>query len=292
MEATNLTVHYKHDKAVISFNQQVDSASILNLCEEIDTAVDDYHYRKVQIRIESPGGEIDALQYYIDKLPQWRRKQVQLETMALMQSSSAAALMLSLGDLGKRSAAPSANLLYHNARVYGSREPLTSEGLGELERRLSRIDDKMLMRLLRHLYADLDDRYFDFIENYQCVLRDDSKEIDINALRLLSAPGFARSLDTYTDTDSNRQSNREILKLKIASKLPNLDKKAPELIKLKTVADLFRALDGQPLRRKDSLILAWLSHRFDSYYQHFRIDKPMTPAEARAENLIDIIEGV
>lgn len=288
MNTAQIPIHYEHDKAIICFSQQVDSTSILTLCEEIDTAVDYYDYKKIQIKIESPGGAIDALQFYVDKLRQWRRRGIRFETMALMQSCSAAALMLSLGDLGQRRAVPSANLLYHNARIFDTRRPLTSDHLGELERRLSQIDDKILLELLRHLYSGLDDRYFAFVENYKSVLNNDAKELDTNSLRLL--PGLSRPLNAYDNSIAVSRPSREMLRAKIDSKLPNLNKVAPELLAATTLAEFQQALECHGIKQKSPLTLAWLSYRFESYHQLFIADEFITPTDAQEKNLIDTIE--
>jgi len=288
MNTASIPIHYEHDKAIICFSQQVDSASILTLCEEIDTAVDYYDYKKIQIKIESPGGAIDALQFYVDKLKQWRRKGIRFETMALMQSCSAAALMLSLGDLGRRCVAPSANLLYHNARIFDTSQPLTSDHLGELERRLSQIDDKILLELLRHLYSGLDDRCFAFVESYKSVLSNDSRELDTSSLRLL--PGLSQSLKDYDNSVARSKPSREILRGKIDAKLPNLDKEAPKLLEAATLAEFQQTLACHGTKKKIPLTLSWLSYRFESYRQLFSADKLISPADAQEKNLIDTIE--
>jgi len=89
-------------------------------------------------------------------LAEWRALGVIVETVAIMSVNSAAAIILSLGDVGCRSAYPVAQLLYHNGR---SKPPssCTKEDFELFASELKRIDSHLHDQLIRHIYGDDDD---------------------------------------------------------------------------------------------------------------------------------------
>ena len=134
---------------------EVTPESILELCSAIDAAVYYYHFRHIKIEICSPGGELLALQHYLSKLAEWRNLGVIVETVAIMSVASAAAIILSLGDVGYRSAYPVAKLVYHNGRA---KPPsfCTKEDFAQFCSALERIDNHLQAQLIRQIYGDDD----------------------------------------------------------------------------------------------------------------------------------------
>ena len=130
--------------------------SIIKLCDDIDQAVKYYKYRHVKIEICSPGGAILALQHYIFKLGEWRKLGVTIETVAIMSVASAAAMILSLGDVGHRSAYPVAKLLYHNSLIPSSSGG-HKEHFTQIASELEYIDDYLQGHLVKHIWADDND---------------------------------------------------------------------------------------------------------------------------------------
>ncbi|MCL1894882.1 MAG: type IV secretory system conjugative DNA transfer family protein, partial [Holophagaceae bacterium] len=152
-EPEQLTAHYKSQDIISTHRLQgeVTADSILKLCDEIDNAIEYLQLRHVRIEICSPGGVIKALQHYLCKLAEWRQKGVTIATTALIDASSAAAMLLSLGDVGYRTAYSTASLLYHNSRVSATSFG-TAESLGKLTGDLQRIDNLMQTELVKHIY--------------------------------------------------------------------------------------------------------------------------------------------
>lgn len=117
-EYTATTIRYEHDRAVARLVGEVGVESILSLCDRIDLALEYYQYADIVIQLASPGGAVTALEHFLTRLTQWRATPgVHIETVALTHAASAAALILSLGDIGCRSAYASSELLYHSSRM-------------------------------------------------------------------------------------------------------------------------------------------------------------------------------
>ena len=189
-------VIYEQHRAVVRFSGPVDTDSIFALCDEIDFAINYYFYQRVAIEIDSPGGEVRSLLYFLQKLKGWRRLGAAIETFALTQCASAAAYMLSLGDLGCRSSMPRAALLYHNARIYSSaQQSLTSDQLEKLRTSLSQTDAEMLVALLRHMYGQLNDDHFKCLEELVGNLPYPERSIRIENLSMLNTPRLEKRLN-------------------------------------------------------------------------------------------------
>jgi ATP-dependent protease ClpP protease subunit len=131
---------------------EVTAGSILSLCNNIDQAVYYFQYRHITIEICSPGGSVSALEHFFNKQIGWRKRNVIFETVATISTASAAAMMLSLGDVGHRKAYSTASLHYHYSRIQTSGEVFTKVALDQRSASLSKIDDKFISELVRHVY--------------------------------------------------------------------------------------------------------------------------------------------
>ena len=177
----------------------VTAESIVKLCDEIDSAVCYYQYRYIKIEICSPGGEVLALQHYLSRLAEWRKLGVTIETVALMSVASAAAIILSLGDVGHRSAYPVARLLYHNGMARPSSFG-TKEDFAQVANELQRIDSHLQARLVKHICGNDNDSV--------------PKFINLLALRKRKSNGkkmnhYMPTLDGPNDSDLRNPSRRQ-----------------------------------------------------------------------------------
>lgn len=148
----------------MTFTGKVTFESVHDLVKTIDSAVNYYFFKKVKIEINSPGGELKALQLFISKLQEWRAKGVVIETHAMCNVASAAAVMLSLGNVGYRTAMKDSEILYHNVRVMGQMV-VTSEKAKQLNDDLQRVDQKIMHSLLEHNEQSIS-RVFDASEAF------------------------------------------------------------------------------------------------------------------------------
>ena len=131
----------------------VNERSILALCAEIDLAVGYYRYNRVRLLIDSPGGKLGCLEYFLSRLEGWRRDvHLRLATTALTQAFSAAAIMLAMGEIGHRSAYPCAQILIHDTRIVLG-DVLDRRQLARLHRAVSAADRRLLRKLAMHIHS-------------------------------------------------------------------------------------------------------------------------------------------
>ncbi len=149
---------FEKNKAVVTLTGEVNFQSISELVTAIDLAITYYFFDRIKIEINSPGGELKALQIFIAKLKDWRSRGVVIETHAMSNVASAAAVMLSLGNVGYRTAMVDAEVLYHNVRVMGQMV-ITSEKAKQLNDDLTKIDQKILNSLMEHNQECIEDTF-------------------------------------------------------------------------------------------------------------------------------------
>ena len=147
-----VNIEHKQTHAIVTFTGSVTESSVIELVSAIDRLRSDYFYHRINLRIASPGGEVIALDYFIEALSNWKRQALTVTTRALTTCSSAAAIMLSLGD--RREASSSSILLYHYSRMSAEHHgPMTSDSAEEVSRRLKNVDDRMRARLVDRVAA-------------------------------------------------------------------------------------------------------------------------------------------
>ncbi|MRR06057.1 MAG: hypothetical protein EG828_03795 [Deltaproteobacteria bacterium] len=280
---------YEENRAVIRFTGLVSNETIFALCDEVDFAASYYYYSRVAIEIDSPGGELKSLLYYISKLKEWREKGIRIETLAMTQCASAAAFMLSLGDLGCRRSMPNAALLYHGSRIYGSNQPLTADRLDRLSTDLNLTDARLLVELMRHLYPDVPDDHFVLLSEVTCKLPDPESEVRYDVIktfknrrlrRFLEALKYAEKSTEYLQAKDNL--HREVLR--------ELGKVTQEVEGIATYLDLAKRLEGIPVEQRDTMAIGWLYLRFQHYQSFFSQDFFITPEKAIGECLIDSVK--
>lgn len=154
---TAVSAKYETDRAVVRLVGTVSVESILALCDEVDLAVEYYQYPAVELQLASPGGDVTALDHYLARLKQWRSPPVvRIETLGLTEAASAAAIILSLGDIGARSAYTSTRLLYHDPRAMIPENTVaTRASLGQLSAALADADRRMLDLIVEHIWTGL-----------------------------------------------------------------------------------------------------------------------------------------
>lgn len=146
---------YKKNYCIVRLLKDVNSLSIIKLCDEIDILIDYFQYKEIEIHINSPGGSIDSLLFYTNKLAEWRRNNVVIKTVVLTEASSAAAMILSLGDISNRKAYSTSKLLYHKGRYHtSSGNVLTSNDLSRMNSSLINVDEKLLNLVTDHIYTN------------------------------------------------------------------------------------------------------------------------------------------
>ena len=146
----NISFVHARDHAAVLFAGELDWEAAHTLVSTLETVIDRYFYRRVELVIASPGGLTQALEYYLGAVHHWQRQQVHFRTRVISSASSAAAVMVSLGD--DRVAEPGAKLLYHHARAFPGAEVTASE-TAELQAALHAADQRLIGHLCDRVLA-------------------------------------------------------------------------------------------------------------------------------------------
>lgn len=144
----NLSLHL--DYASVLLDGDLDWPRVHEVAHAVETAVEHYLYGLVEIRVRSPGGSNAGLRHLVDRLSVCRERGVRFRVRAVGRTSSAAALLVALGD--ERVADKGARLLFHGARMY-RRGDLDAATCGALHAKLCTADERMIARLVERALA-------------------------------------------------------------------------------------------------------------------------------------------
>jgi ATP-dependent protease ClpP protease subunit len=138
--------------AILRVRGELLQDTALDLCAAIHQASTYWHYDRLVLEINSPGGELLALRALVHEMNWWRGQRGRVETAGQMQAGSAAALLLSLGDVGRRVVCPHTELVFHHTRVMTQgAQALTAQHAGAAARRLEQADVTLLRQLTEHI---------------------------------------------------------------------------------------------------------------------------------------------
>ena len=140
------------NSATLTLSGAIDQPLALDMREKLRLASDYYKYDRIEIAINSPGGEALALKALVGEMQCLRTRGCTVSTTAMMEAGSAAALVLALGDVGHRKVQPYSNLMFHHTRIIRSGEhALTAIGASAAARNLESFDETLMAMLLLHL---------------------------------------------------------------------------------------------------------------------------------------------
>ena len=146
---TALVTHHR-DHASVLLDGDLDWPKVHDLVHAIETEVEFYLYGVVEIRVRSAGGSNEPLRHILERLRVWREQGVRFRTRAVGRTSSAAALLVALGD--ERVVDPGVPLLFHGASMY-RRGELTAAECGALHSKLLKANERMISRLVDRAIA-------------------------------------------------------------------------------------------------------------------------------------------
>ena len=98
--------------ARILYAAPVEPIAMQRCVELIDESFSYYQYDQVEIEIESNGGRVDSMHSMRARIDRWRRDGRKIHTRALVTCASAAASLLSMGEIGGRTVSPSTTAWY------------------------------------------------------------------------------------------------------------------------------------------------------------------------------------
>ena len=129
-------------RPVVQFSGLLEDRPCIDLVDRIKSLRQDYFFDEILLRISSPGGQLSALRYFAEAVREFQDGGLTLATHAVTIVGSAAAVMLSLGDV--RTAHSKAVLLYHTGRLPGVDGALTAKGATCIATALSSADDEII----------------------------------------------------------------------------------------------------------------------------------------------------
>ena len=147
----NISYVHAHGHAVVLFVGELDWEASHTLVSSIEEVLDHYFYTEVELVVVSPGGSIRAFEYYLNAFRDWRNKGIRFRTRVISNASSAAAVIVSLGD--ERVAEPGAKLMYHHARVSNATD-ITASATAGLHAALRAVDERLVGYLADRVLAD------------------------------------------------------------------------------------------------------------------------------------------
>lgn len=112
-----------------------------------------YKYDRIVLRINSPGGLLNALRHMLQYMQHWRNRGCLIDTEVTFSAASAAAVLLSFGQVGSRTAHQHTSLLFHHARISGTTNAITATGAKNIASALKTTDQGLLLRLVEHVVA-------------------------------------------------------------------------------------------------------------------------------------------
>ena len=145
----------QHD-ATLGYYGPISKEGALALTRKLEHLFGYYQYNKVILGIESPGGEVDGLDYLLRVLSQHAKQGKWVETRTTFKCASAAAVLLAAGRFGSRRVGVQTQLLFHSSRMQGADIEWTAKSSTMLTKALLSIDRKVIDTLLERLICACD----------------------------------------------------------------------------------------------------------------------------------------
>ena len=136
----------RREYGVVRLIGSVNSESIFHVLDMMEHLAGE-HYNEIVLELTSPGGELSPLQRFISSVENFRKRNIRLITQGYDSVASAAAVMLSAGDV--RLAARNCDLLYHLSRLSDARS-ITAKHARYIESSLVELDEWVVGVLTHH----------------------------------------------------------------------------------------------------------------------------------------------
>lgn len=151
MTNTQVNIHLHDDIGIIDVDSEITERLAISVEVALAKLFGYYKYERIILRISSPGGLLGALRHILEYIQNWRLKGHLVETEVTFCAASAAAVLLSFGDVGSRTAHRHTSVLYHHSRVGGTASVITASGANYLASLLASTDQNLLLRLITHV---------------------------------------------------------------------------------------------------------------------------------------------
>ena len=134
------------ERPTINFTGKLTDENAIELIDRIRVLRDQFFFDEVQLRIASPGGQLTALKYFAECVQELQGDGLKIATHAITTVASAAAVMLSLGDV--RTAHRKSLLLFHTGRLPSVHGAITAKGAESIATALNSADDEIVSLLV------------------------------------------------------------------------------------------------------------------------------------------------
>ena len=139
-------------QACLSFSGTLCRTGALALESQFERLFGYYKYERIVLSIESPGGEIDGLEYVLRTMATWAGEGRVVAVRSTFQCASAAAFLLAMGQWGKRRVDRATFVLFHSARIdSSSMGGMTAAYSTNLSQALNSVDRKLLDVLVNRM---------------------------------------------------------------------------------------------------------------------------------------------
>lgn len=144
--------YFGPDSARLTMAGPLTQSMVLDMRRQFRVALEYYMHDHIEIEINSPGGDANALKALAAEMRWLRSHNCVIGTTAMIEAGSAAALTLALGDVGLRSVQQYTNLLFHHARVMQQGEhAMTAIHANAAASQLQRLDVQVIDMVVGHL---------------------------------------------------------------------------------------------------------------------------------------------
>jgi Clp protease len=143
--------HTGPHEAVVSYSGAICHAGAIALERHFKNLFDYYQYNRIDLRLESQGGSIEALHYILRQMNAYEKRGKQVGVRSTFVCASAAAILLAMGQWGGRSVDRSTALLFHSARVQAAGHGMTAAISTNLSQTLNWVDIRLIDLLVERL---------------------------------------------------------------------------------------------------------------------------------------------
>lgn len=288
-DSAHIRYEMQGDKMIVSYDGGINSRDILLLTEIMQQGIEKYFYSHIVLAINSSGGEAAALFYFISKIHELqdllseKDEELILETIATIQSCSAAAIMLSMGTIGHRKANADTFLVFHNARQSSGTVPSTGDKHQDIASSLHSLDQRMLLVLFQHIFPRVNPEIYSLLKSC-CCLKDDGKKVDSeDGLHLLGLQEIDKLVGQLNAEETDHEIIQQQLTHEVEMRLKALRTQYGETI----TYDEICVGDQEKMCLK---IIGWVYGQMGKYRTIFAEDRKLTVNEALDLRLIDSVQ--
>ena len=146
--------HLGPDKAVVVYEGVICQAGAAALDQQLESLFGYYQYQRVELRLESPGGSVEAMNYILRQIGRYEREGRAVAVRTTFMCASAAAVLLAMGQWGERRVDQSTALLFHTARVDSNLQGMTAAVSNSLSQTLLVADQRLVSTLLGRMLRE------------------------------------------------------------------------------------------------------------------------------------------